>query len=74
MSFGHVKHVWARMLEEEQKRERLGLGKVKIYICVNCKHTMSVFDFMDVTDLEEYAVRICGVECDQAVIEDVMDT
>jgi len=81
MSFGHVKHIWARYPEEEAERRKYRYrpdinpcADNKIYICVRCKTVVSVFHFWGIEEVKEHGTALCGVECDEAVIEDVMNT
>jgi hypothetical protein len=74
-STGHMKHVWARFPEEEERRRTdpySRLDRSKIYICLKCHTLISVFSFWDYDDVRKYGTALCDVECDEVIIEDVM--
>jgi hypothetical protein len=71
-----MKHIWVRYLEEEKKRkyERMcPCNDNKVYICMNCQTVVSIFKTWGLKEVMKYGVALCGVECDEAIIKDVMD-
>jgi hypothetical protein len=73
-----MKHVWARFPEEEERRRKFKKCLFpdrdnKIYICINCQSVISVFHFWGLEEVKEHGIALCGVECDEAVIMDVME-